>query len=270
MGVPQGEGPHRQVFDCGVEASSLRPGTAIDALLAGLIDYAGLYPPASLDMRPAVENYLAYRGGKHAYTLGRFIVGLNRIEELRAVAGKEMANLRLSLIIPPDCEWARLAALLDQRIPIESIETKGSKPCGVDPIRKRAPAEIELYIELPIASVNEETLRSLGSAGLRLKLRMGGVTPQAFPPAHDVARALAAIAGSPLSFKATAGLHHPLRSRHALTFAQDSPSAIMHGFINLFGAAASTTFGGNDAEAEQILEEQDSAAWNLAPDAICW
>ena len=44
--------------------------TAIEALLAGLIDYAGLYPPASLDMRAAVENYRKYRGGKHALPWG--------------------------------------------------------------------------------------------------------------------------------------------------------------------------------------------------------
>src|SRR6185369_7980556 len=47
--------------------------TAIDALLEGLIDYAGLYPPASLNMRPAVENYRRYRREKNSNALGRFI-----------------------------------------------------------------------------------------------------------------------------------------------------------------------------------------------------
>ena len=40
--------------------------TAIETLLAGLFDYAGLYPPASLDLRSAANNYLAYRQGKNA------------------------------------------------------------------------------------------------------------------------------------------------------------------------------------------------------------
>ena len=58
--------------------------SAIETLLAGLIDYAGLYPPASLDMGSAVENYRAYRSGKHAFALGRFIVDINRMDELLA------------------------------------------------------------------------------------------------------------------------------------------------------------------------------------------
>jgi hypothetical protein len=42
----------------------------VRALLEGLIDYAGLFPPAKLDMRPAVENYAAYLAGPDAWALG--------------------------------------------------------------------------------------------------------------------------------------------------------------------------------------------------------
>ena len=34
--------------------------SAIETLLAGLFDYAGLYPPAGLGMRSAANNYLEY------------------------------------------------------------------------------------------------------------------------------------------------------------------------------------------------------------------
>ena len=44
------------------------------ALLAGLIDYAGLFPPAALSMEEAVRNYARYREGEHAWMLGRFVV----------------------------------------------------------------------------------------------------------------------------------------------------------------------------------------------------
>ena len=60
---------------------------AIDYLLAGLIDYAGLFPPASLDMRSAVGNYLDYRRGSRAGVLGRFVVSLDRLGEMRSAAG---------------------------------------------------------------------------------------------------------------------------------------------------------------------------------------
>jgi len=61
--------------------------TAIETLLAGLIDYAGLYPPASLDMRTAARNYVSYQNGPHAFALGRFIVDIARTDELRGFAG---------------------------------------------------------------------------------------------------------------------------------------------------------------------------------------
>ena len=35
-------------------------------------------------------------------------------------------------------------------------------------------------------------------------------------------------------FKATAGLHHPLRCFKPLTYASDSPQGTMHGFLNVF------------------------------------
>ena len=41
--------------------------SAIRALLTGSIDYAGLFPPAGLDMASAVENYARYRAGPDAW-----------------------------------------------------------------------------------------------------------------------------------------------------------------------------------------------------------
>ena len=34
---------------------------AIQALMNELVDYAGLFPPASLDMEPTVRHYAGYR-----------------------------------------------------------------------------------------------------------------------------------------------------------------------------------------------------------------
>ena len=44
---------------------------ALSALLDGLIDYAGLYPPASLAMDQAVRDYAGYRSGPRAAWLAR-------------------------------------------------------------------------------------------------------------------------------------------------------------------------------------------------------
>jgi hypothetical protein len=59
---------------------------ALRALLAGLIDYAGLFPPAALSMAEAVANYAGYRGGPDAWALGRFVVPAARLAEFEASA----------------------------------------------------------------------------------------------------------------------------------------------------------------------------------------
>lgn len=46
---------------------------AFSALLARIVDYAGLYPPASLALASAVRAYAAYRAGPAAWMLGRFV-----------------------------------------------------------------------------------------------------------------------------------------------------------------------------------------------------
>jgi hypothetical protein len=59
---------------------------ALHLLLHDAIDYAGLFPPAGLDMGPAVRNYAAYRAGADAWALGRFIVPAVRLGELEDAA----------------------------------------------------------------------------------------------------------------------------------------------------------------------------------------
>jgi hypothetical protein len=51
--------------------------SAIRTLLQGSIDYAGLFPPAEVDMRTALENYARYSIGPSSWALGRFIVPMS-------------------------------------------------------------------------------------------------------------------------------------------------------------------------------------------------
>src|SRR5690348_16103133 len=98
--------------------------TAIETLLAGLIDYAGLYPPAGLGMRTAVRNYLSYQDGSHAFALGRFIVDIARADELREGAGDVLGAIPLSVIAPTEVDAQKLSALIDRGFRIESVEIK--------------------------------------------------------------------------------------------------------------------------------------------------
>lgn len=50
-------------------------------LLSGLIDYAGLFPPAMLPMRESSANFAAILAGSHSWMLGRLIIPASRLDE---------------------------------------------------------------------------------------------------------------------------------------------------------------------------------------------
>jgi len=243
---------------------------AIDSLLTGLIDYAGLYPPAGLDMHSALRNYMSYARGKHAPALGRFLVDMNRLPELRQAAGDSMRGLRLSIIAAPETASESLQRLLDDGIPIDAIEIKTDRPAEVERISKRIPAGLTAYFEVPAGFPNSELFRAILDAGARIKLRMGGLSTEAFPSTQVIANMLKALAGRRIPFKATAGLHHLIRSRHPLTHEPGSPVGTMHGFINLVCAAALLHFGGEAIDAKKVLDEEDPGAWQVTPADLSW
>ena len=55
-------------------------------LMSDLIDYAGLFPPAKLDMGGAVEAFNRARMGENDWMLGRFVCPLSRLAEFEKAA----------------------------------------------------------------------------------------------------------------------------------------------------------------------------------------
>lgn len=55
---------------------------SLRALLNGVIDYAGLFPPAQLSLDQAIRNYARYRQEADAWMLGRFVIPAARLAEL--------------------------------------------------------------------------------------------------------------------------------------------------------------------------------------------
>ena len=201
---------------------------ALRALLENLIDYAGLFPPASLTLEPALANYRRYGTGEHAWMLGRFVIAAAQLQQ-----------------VPDDCD-APFAVLSDADHPRATvIETKrilsASKPT---------------YCEVSI-----EQLDAVKTAGVFAKIRTGGVTPEEIPPVETLAAFIEACAERRLAFKATAGLHHPIRSQHPLTYERGAPVAMMHGFLNVFLAAAFAWHG--ERAIAPILAETDQAAFRF-------
>jgi len=98
-------------------------------------------------------------------------------------------------------------------------------------------------------------------AGCFAKLRTGGVKPEMIPAVGDVAAFIAACAERRLAFKATAGLHHPVRALHPLTYDREAPRAVLHGFLNVFLAAAFAWHG--ERTIEPILAEMNASAFRF-------
>ncbi|HEY1987785.1 MAG TPA: hypothetical protein VGG85_20395 [Terracidiphilus sp.] len=243
---------------------------AIESVLAGLIDYAGLYPPAHLEMHAAVRNYLAYRRSPHACALGRFVVDLDRVDELRATAGDRIPDIKLSVLATPKSDWKILSRLLQDRVMIEAVESKASSLADIERIIWNVPRGLEIYLEVPNESLTPEILDAMAALGAHMKLRMGGVVAAAFPGTDAVVSMLVRLNQHRVACKATAGLHHPIRSHHPYTYAHDSPAGAMHGFVNLICAAALIHFGGDSKEAKYLLDEQDVGAFDLTERALSW
>ena len=247
---------------------------ALRALLDGIVDYAGLFPPASLDVTTAARNYQSYRTGGDRWMLGRFVVGVAKLPELRSaiakVRGKDDDAWPVS-VVAPDAAAATsvLRGADDANARIESVEVKAGTAADVTLISRAAPKTREVYVEVPLNASTPDMLDAIRDAKLRGKIRTGGVTRDAFPPAADIVAFIRSCLDRDLPFKATAGLHHPLRGTYRLTY--DGPAeGTMYGYLNVFLATAFMQDGLPDREAAELLMEADPKAIVVENEAIRW
>jgi hypothetical protein len=258
--------------------------SALRELLHGSIDYAGLFPPAGLDMGRAVTNYAAYRNSSHAWALGRFVVPATRLGEMEAAAETLLprapaAGWRIAALLGADPteelkaigEFNCRHAAADAGVAaVDVVEAKADTPDAVERLLSRVPSYLQPYVEIPIGRDPSLLAAAVAKSRGRLKVRTGGVTADAFPPATDLVRFMRAAHEHGVPFKATAGLHHPLRAEYRLTYEPGSACGTMFGFLNLFLAAAFLTAGLDDAAAVRLLEERDAAAIRFTPGGVEW
>ncbi|ODT00545.1 MAG: hypothetical protein ABS52_18315 [Gemmatimonadetes bacterium SCN 70-22] len=257
------------------------------ALLTGAIDYAGLFPPASLDLSTVVANYRAYRDGPDGWALGRLVVPVARLDELADVAapswttaGLRAGAWRLSVLVGDD--FAANASRIDGfnarhaghaghagHAVVDCVETRAAT---VEQVRALAGVfdGLQHFVELPVTVELPPLMAAVRDIGGRAKIRTGGVTGDAFPAARDVARFLRAAADAGVPFKATAGLHHPLRGEYRLTYEPLSPRGTMFGYLNVFLAAAQARDGAPVEVLVNTLEGRNRAMLGITDEEIRW
>ena len=55
---------------------------SVRAMFAGIVDYAGMFPPANLPLEQAIRNYARYRQEPESWMLGRFVCPAEQLAEL--------------------------------------------------------------------------------------------------------------------------------------------------------------------------------------------
>lgn len=252
----------------------------IKNLFTGLIDYAGLFPPAKLDMAPAVTEYARQRRSPESWILARFIVPAARLQELEEAMdsgrGSEDKGIwPLSVLVAGDLAAARdridaFNARNAHRARAEAVEYK---PSNADDVATAAAAfqGMEVFFEVSHREDPTPMFQAIARSGGYAKIRTGGVTPDAFPSPEEVSRFVRGARMTGIGFKATAGLHHPLRGEYALTYEDDAERGTMHGFLNVFLTAAFVHHGELPAElVQELLEEKGGGAFEFSAAGVAW
>ncbi len=257
----------------------------VSILTAGMVDYAGLFPPAALPMRSALENYASYFSGPDSPSLGRFIVPVERIDELEVAASDlfpragDARPWAISVLAHADVEsvLARVQAFNAEHQTadgneaiIDTLEIKFEMLGELEASEIFRTHSMNVFVELSLADDLEDGIAAIQKAGVFAKIRTGGVTPTAFPAAADVVRFLRECCKAGVAFKATAGLHHPLRASYPLTYDSGCGSATMFGFLNVFLGAALMWGGADEATVARLIGETDPDSLSFADEAITW
>jgi hypothetical protein len=253
---------------------------SLRSLLSGLIDYAGLFPPAGLDMPSTVANFARYRRSESSWMLARFILPASRLPEFeeasaKLFSGRGESGWRLSVLGGPDvaadlARVDRFNRLFAPAAKVDTLEVKAEEARQIHLVMTLLPAGITAFFEIPAVPAGAGVLPALATLGARAKVRTGALTPQGIPPADVLARFIRECADTGVPFKATAGLHHPLRSVRRLTYEQDSPSAVMHGFLNVFLAAAFAFWKMDVDQLTALLEDQAPASFVFDEQGAAW
>lgn len=222
------------------------------AVLAGLFDYAGLFPPASLSLDTTLGTYARMRASGDGWMLGRLVVPANRLGEVSALAPRYLPTedgadpWRISALGTSDlqADVAHIQTFNERhRSPaqgaavVDTVETTVTSLADVRALRVWGSRGFEVYCEVPLGDALDPVLDAVAQGGLHAKVRTGGTTPASIPAADDVAAFLCGCVARGVVAKATAGLHHAITGPHPLWAAPDAPQALMLGYLNVILAA---------------------------------
>ena len=262
-------------------AASLR------ALLSRSIDYAGMFPPCSLGLDPALNNQAGYVRSPDSWMLSAFVLQIAKFGDATKLVSQfdKHHPLRISALAAKTDNATdflgefksaieRINLLQRDHLDLATvIQLEIFLPSDVGPAALNqaaellAPLKLQVFFETPAESA-EQTIASLARAkqpSFGYKLRTGGVTADAFPSSVQIARAILASTKHHVPIKFTAGLHHPIRQF------RDEVKTEMHGFLNVLGAGVlSAEHHWDEAQTIEMLEDQRAQLFEFHDTVFAW
>jgi hypothetical protein len=265
------------------------PPPSLRALLAQSIDYAGMFPPCSLALEPALQNQAHYVRSPEAWMLGAFVLSVEQFDAARQLLSQfdPLHPLRVAALGPRtgNADFF-LGALAKAEAAIGSLSRHNVDLVSISHLETFLPQDADLALltearsivsDLPVfleapPDRAEQTIALLAEhnsgqdlATFGYKLRTGGVTADAFPASPQIARALVAAAKQRVPIKFTAGLHHPLRQY------RDEVRTKMHGFLNVLGAAVlAAEHQWDEEQTSKMLEDGNATSFSFNGDSFAW
>jgi hypothetical protein len=246
------------------------------ALLTGILDYAGTFPPASLSLNESVAHYAHVWRSTDRWLLGRLIVPFASLPEFDELASQRLEDrweVGVVLGARPETQLAQALVFAERRNTKYRVASLEFPPAGASEVRdlsRSVPNTIETFFEVPVETGFERCINVIAASGAFAKVRTGGVTAGAFPSPERLVGFLEACSRAGVAFKATAGLHHPVRGCYPLTYEPGSRSETMHGFLNVSLAAAIVYTGGGSSEAVTALRETTAEMFEFRADGLVW
>lgn len=280
----------------------VKPIISLKNFCTKIIDYAGLFPPANLELLQAFHNFVFYSQGEYNWMLGKFIIPAKRLAEL----GKILDDMKIESIIPLSVLGASGESISEFNdffsSDINSIKefiNKYSESISIDAFEVRLPSEVyrldenDEILELMIG-VSADIERVIGKSipvffeakltkdyeteiirtvetiaaldkGCGYKLRTGGTEAKAFPEPEVIAFAIMTCCEFSVPMKCTAGLHHPVRHFN------NEVSSIMHGFLNVFAAGIMAyTNNLDESELLEVINEEDPYEFIFTENGFEW
>ena len=262
-------------------AASLR------ALLTRSIDYAGMFPPCSLELEPALKKHADYTRSADSWMLSTFVLPVAKFRDAERFLSQfdKHHPLRVSALGPKTENAAAFQTeLTSASDAIRSFQQAHRDVLSIAQLEMVLPPDVDLaklgaaaalLSELKVqaffetsAETAEQTLALIARTkqpALGYKLRAGGMTADAFPNSVQIARAILASTKYHVPMKFTAGLHHPVRAF------RDEVKTEMHGFLNVLGAGVlSAEHHWDEAQMVDMLEDQSAKSFEFHDTVFAW